>query len=142
MTKRFKGLDLVDRVKNCRLIFVTSYRRQWPKPSQRKRQNGYLSISPYLEQIKKKNFSFSNIYSDHLIFLCNCIKWQIPKQCGIIMVVVGNNLIPRIWFFNHRSNIWFYFYFLIVTYHIKLKSLLNATPDYCPLLHLPQFLHL
>ena len=44
---RFKGLDLVDRVlKNYEQRFITLYRRQWPKPSQRKRnarrQNGCL----------------------------------------------------------------------------------------------------
>ena len=34
---RFKGLHLIECLKNCRQRFVTLYRRQGPKPSQRKR---------------------------------------------------------------------------------------------------------
>ena len=34
---RFKELDLIECLKNCRWRFVTLYRRQWSKPSPRKR---------------------------------------------------------------------------------------------------------
>ena len=46
MTNRFKGLDLIECLKNYEQRFVTLYRRQWSKPTQRKRnakrQNGCL----------------------------------------------------------------------------------------------------
>ena len=46
VTNRFKGLDLIECLKNYGQRFRTLYRRQWPKPSPRKRnpkrQNGYL----------------------------------------------------------------------------------------------------
>ena len=53
VTNRFKGLDLIDRVlKNYRWKFVTLYRRQWSRPSPRKRnakrQNGCLR-RPYCQ---------------------------------------------------------------------------------------------
>ena len=35
---RFKGLDLVGYLKNYGYKFVTLYRRQWPKPSQKKKK--------------------------------------------------------------------------------------------------------
>ena len=34
---RFRGLDLIECLKNCGWRFVTLYRRWWPKPSPRKR---------------------------------------------------------------------------------------------------------
>ena len=44
VTSRFKGLDLIEYLKNCGERFVTLYRRQGTRPSQRKRnakkQNG------------------------------------------------------------------------------------------------------
>ena len=50
MTNRFKGLDLIECLKNYGQRFVTLYRRQGSRPSQRKRnekrQNGCLR-SPY-----------------------------------------------------------------------------------------------
>ena len=43
---RFKGLDLIECLKNYGQRFVTLYRRQWSRPSSRKRnekrKNGYL----------------------------------------------------------------------------------------------------
>ena len=46
VTNRFKGLDLIDCLKNYGQRFMTLYRRQWSKPSPRKRnanrQNGCL----------------------------------------------------------------------------------------------------
>ena len=46
VTNRFKGLDLIDNLKNYGQRFVTLYRRQWSRPSPRKtnakRQNGCL----------------------------------------------------------------------------------------------------
>ena len=46
VTNSFKGLDLIECLKNYRLMFVTLYRRQWSRPSPRKRnairQNGCL----------------------------------------------------------------------------------------------------
>ena len=46
VTNRFKGLDLIEYLKNYRLRFVTLYRRQCSRPSPRKRnakrQNGCL----------------------------------------------------------------------------------------------------
>ena len=46
VTNRFKGLDLIECLKNYRQGFTTLYRRQWSKPSLRKRnakrQNGCL----------------------------------------------------------------------------------------------------
>ena len=45
-TNRFKGLDMIECVKNYEWMFVTLYRRQWSKSSPRKRnakgQNGCL----------------------------------------------------------------------------------------------------
>ena len=45
-TNRFKGLDLIECLKNYGWRFMTLYRRQWSRPSPRKRntkmQNGYL----------------------------------------------------------------------------------------------------
>ena len=43
VTNRFKGLDLVECLKISEQRFVTLYRRQWPKPSQRKRNAGSQS---------------------------------------------------------------------------------------------------
>ena len=37
MTNRFKGLDLIECLKNYGQGFITLYRRWWSKPSQRKR---------------------------------------------------------------------------------------------------------
>ena len=52
VTNRFKGLDLVDRVPEEGLRFMTLYRRQGARPSPRKRiakkQNGCLRM-PYKE---------------------------------------------------------------------------------------------
>ena len=49
-TNRFKGFDLIECLKNYGRRFVTLYRRQWSRPSPRKRnakrQNGCLR-SPY-----------------------------------------------------------------------------------------------
>ena len=46
VTNRFKGLDLIECLKNYGLRFMTMYRRQWSRPSPRKRnakrQNGRL----------------------------------------------------------------------------------------------------
>ena len=46
VTNRFKGLDLIECLKNHGWRFITLYRRQWSKPSPRKRnakrQNDYL----------------------------------------------------------------------------------------------------
>ena len=46
VTRRFKGLDLIECLKNYRWKFMTLYRRQWSRPSPRKRnakkQNGCL----------------------------------------------------------------------------------------------------
>ena len=46
VTNGFKGLDMLEYLKNYGWRFITLYRRQWPKPSPRKRkatrQNGYL----------------------------------------------------------------------------------------------------
>ena len=46
VTNRFKGLDLIECLKNYGWRFVTLYRRQWSRPSPRKRnakrQNGCL----------------------------------------------------------------------------------------------------
>ena len=36
-TNRFKGLDLIECLKNYGRRFVTPYRTQWPKPSLRER---------------------------------------------------------------------------------------------------------
>ena len=47
---RFKGLDMIECLKNCGRRFVTLYRRQWSRPSPRKKnakmQNGCLG-RPY-----------------------------------------------------------------------------------------------
>ena len=40
VTNRFKGLDLIDCLKNCGWRFMTLYRRQGSRPSQRKRKAG------------------------------------------------------------------------------------------------------
>ena len=37
VTNRFKGLDLIDFVKNFGQKFMTLYRRQWSRPAPRKR---------------------------------------------------------------------------------------------------------
>ena len=46
VTNRFKGLDLIESLKNYGQRYVTLYRRQGSRPSPRKinakRQNGYL----------------------------------------------------------------------------------------------------
>ena len=46
MTNRFKRLNLRECLKNYGWKFITLYRRQWTKPSQRKRHNGCLK-RPY-----------------------------------------------------------------------------------------------
>ena len=50
VSNRFKGLDLIECLKNCGQRFITLYRRQGARPSQRKRdgkrQNGCLR-KPY-----------------------------------------------------------------------------------------------
>ena len=49
VTNRFKGLDLIECLKNYKRRFMTLYRRQWSRPSPRKRnakrQNGCLRRS-------------------------------------------------------------------------------------------------
>ena len=56
VTNRFKGLDLIECLKNYGWKFMTLYRRWWSKPSPRRRnekwQNGYLR-RPY-KQLRKK----------------------------------------------------------------------------------------
>ena len=45
VTNRFKGLDLIECLKNCRGRFVTLYRRQRPRPSQEKEmQKGKMLV--------------------------------------------------------------------------------------------------
>ena len=57
VTYRFMGLDLIECLKNYRWRFVALYRRQWSRPSPRKRntkrQNGCLR-SPYKLLEKKR----------------------------------------------------------------------------------------
>ena len=55
-TNRFKGLDLVECLKIYEQRFVTLYRRQWPKPSQRKRNAGSQSgcLRRLYELLKKE----------------------------------------------------------------------------------------
>ena len=43
VTKRFKGLDLIECLKNYGRRFVTLYRRQGSRPSPRKRKAKWLS---------------------------------------------------------------------------------------------------
>ena len=43
VTNRFKGLDLIECLKNYRWRFVTLYRRQCSRPSLRKRKAKWLS---------------------------------------------------------------------------------------------------
>ena len=54
---RFKGLDLIEYLKNCRWWFMTLYRRQGSRPSPRKRnakrENGCLR-RPYKQLRKAK----------------------------------------------------------------------------------------
>ena len=49
VTNRFKGLDLIECLKNYGQRFVTLYRRQWSRPSPRKRnakrQNGWRGFT-------------------------------------------------------------------------------------------------
>ena len=57
VTNRFKGLDLIEYLKNYGQRFMTLYRRQGSRPSPRKRnakrQNGYLR-KPYKELKKEE----------------------------------------------------------------------------------------
>ena len=57
VTNRFKGLDLIECLKNYGRKFVTLYRRQGSRPSPRKRnakrQNGFLK-RPYKELRKEE----------------------------------------------------------------------------------------
>ena len=57
MRNRFKGLDLIECLKNYGWRFETSYRRQWSRPSPRKRnakrENGCLK-RPYKELRKEE----------------------------------------------------------------------------------------
>ena len=39
VTNRFKRLDLVECLKHCRHKFITLYRKQWQKPSERKKKS-------------------------------------------------------------------------------------------------------
>ena len=43
VTNRFKGLDLIEYLKNYGQRFMTLYRRQWSRPSSRKRKAKWLS---------------------------------------------------------------------------------------------------
>ena len=49
VTNRFKGLDLIECLKNYGWRFVTLYRRWSPKPSQRKRNSRRQSV--YLRRL-------------------------------------------------------------------------------------------
>ena len=64
---RFKGLDLIDRVMNYGMRFVTLYRRQRSRPSPRKRnakeQNGCLR-RPYTERRKEEKPKAKEIRKD------------------------------------------------------------------------------
>ena len=44
VTNAFKGLDLIDCLKNYGQRFITSYRRRWPKPSPRKMQESKVVV--------------------------------------------------------------------------------------------------
>ena len=59
VANRFQGLDMIECLKNQGWSFITLYKRQWWKPSPRKRnakmQNGYLRMPyKYLSKEKKQ----------------------------------------------------------------------------------------
>ena len=60
----FKGLDLIECLKNCGWRFMTLYRRQWSRPSPRKRnakrQNGCLTR--WVKKGSKRQRRKGNIY--------------------------------------------------------------------------------
>ena len=76
VTNGFKGLDMLEYLKNYGWRFITLYRRQWPKPSPRKRkatgQNGCLRRPyKYLEKKRsKKQRRKGKIY----LFECRVLK--------------------------------------------------------------------
>ena len=59
MTNRFKGLDLIECLKNYEQRFITLYRRQWSRPSPRKRnakrQDGWLRREKQKAKEKRKD---------------------------------------------------------------------------------------
>ena len=59
MTNRFKGLDLIECLKNYKQRFITLYRRQWSRPSPRKRnakrQDGWLRREKQKAKEKRKD---------------------------------------------------------------------------------------
>ena len=54
MTKRFKGLDLIECMMNYGWRFVTLYRRQGSRPSTRKRNEKWLSEEALQIAVKRR----------------------------------------------------------------------------------------
>ena len=54
VTNRFKGLDLIECLKNYRWRFVTLFRRQWSKPFPRKWNEEALQIAEKRREVKGK----------------------------------------------------------------------------------------
>ena len=69
VTNRFKGLDLIECLKNCGWRFLTLYRRQWSRISPRKRntkrQNGCLRRP--CKQLRKEKLKTKEKRKDILI---------------------------------------------------------------------------
>ena len=72
LTNRFKGLDLIECLKNHGQSFVTLYQRQWSKPSPRrrkaKRQNGCLR-RPYRHLRKEEKVNAKEKRKDTSIWM-------------------------------------------------------------------------
>ena len=76
VTNRFKGLDLIECLKNYRWRFITLYRWLWSKPSPRRRnaksQNGYLSLTnSWVKERSKRQ------RREVMIYLSGC---RVPKN--------------------------------------------------------------
>ena len=54
VTNRFKGLDLIECLKNYGRRFVTLYRRWWSKPFPRKRNTRWLSEEALQIVVKRR----------------------------------------------------------------------------------------
>ena len=55
VTNRFKGLDVIEYLKNYGWRFVTLYRRQWPKPSSKKEtQEGKVVVWGSFTKLRKE----------------------------------------------------------------------------------------
>ena len=102
VTNRFKGLDLIECLKNYQWMFITLYRRQWSKSSPRKRnitrQNVWGGLTNSWEKKRsERQMRKGKIYPSECRLPRNSTKRKkafLSEQCKQIE---GNNKMCKTW---------------------------------------------